>query len=212
MNFVKRNPKKLTEWVHYWWTERSPLPELEIAHYINVDKVLPNASEKIYWEGGAVTWRCWCNFLQLFFTLLGITVFALIEVFCIRFCVIVLLLGVVLRGLILTHQKYYITEKRIIIQGPLRTTTFDFKNYLKHYQFYPLKYKIMPHINGTDIALAVFKSSNGPKITSIGFDFVSKKDFYEIIHILQRITLNSKCNRAGSDRIASSIVGMSEDG
>ena len=211
MNFVKRNPKKLTEWLHYWWLENSQFAEIDIS-YTNVNTILSNEHEKVYWRGEPVKWRCWFCFPQILFVLLGIVVFELVEVLVFRSVVVVFLSLVLLRCLLMTFEKYFITEKRIIIQGLFRITTFDFENYLKKHQFYALEYKCVPSNNGTDIAIATFKYGEGNRIATVGFNFLSKKHFCEVIHVLQRITLNSKCNRVGPDGIASSIAGMSEKG
>jgi hypothetical protein len=123
--------------------------------------------------------------------LLGIVVFELVEVLVFRSVVVVFLSLVLLRCLLMTFEKYFITEKRIIIQGLFRITTFDFENYLKKHQFYALEYKCVPSINGTDIAIATFKYGEGNRIATVGFNFLSKKHFCEVIHVLQRITIDN---------------------
>lgn len=190
INYIKRNVAQITEWVHYWWLESSRFAEMDIS-YTNVNKVLPNKDEKIYWQGGPVKWRCWFYFPQIFFLLLGIIVFELVEVYFFRWVVVVFLSLVFLRSIFLTFEKYIITEKRIIIRGLLRITTFDFENYLKFHQFHALEYKCVPRINGNDITIATFKCFDGVSIISVGFNFLSKKNFYEVIHVLQRITIDN---------------------
>ena len=91
INYIKRNVAQITEWVHYWWLESSRFAKMDIS-YTNVNKVLPNKDEKIYWQGGPVKWRCWFYFPQIFFLLLGIIVFELVEVYLIEVPEVVLIL------------------------------------------------------------------------------------------------------------------------
>ena len=104
INCIKQRIMQTSEWVHYWWLENSQFAEIDIS-YTNVNTILSNEHEKVYWRGGPVKWRGWFCFPQILFVLLGIVVFELVEVLVFRSVVVVFLSLVLLRCLLMTFEN-----------------------------------------------------------------------------------------------------------